>query len=243
VKAGRVAWHTLIGGFLGYGFDAVDCAVLALALPMIITEWRLTLGEAGLIGTAGMLGVGLSGVLMGWLADNQGRRHSLLFSVVLFALFTAGAALAQHRWQLMLVRAVAGVGLGGVWGAVTALVNETWPSTWRGRAVTVLLSAWPIGMIGAALLSGWVLPNFGWRALFLCGALALVAALYVLCLVPESALWRQGRTARPAPADAARHGGRGLRPDRLLGREHLVADLPDPGARPERNGDGALWPI
>jgi MFS family permease len=235
LQASRVAWHTLIGGFLCYGFDAVDFAVLALALPMIIAEWHLTLGEAGLIGTAGMLGVGLSGVLMGWLADNQGRRFTLLFSVVLFALFTAGAALAQHRWQLMLMRTVAGVGLGGVWGAVTALVNESWPDAWRGRAVSVLLSAWPIGMIGAALLAGWVLPNHGWRALFLCGALALVAALYVLCVVPESAVWRRERAARPivpagdalpaTPVAVAEIFAPGLRRQTLLGTAAAACGL------------------
>jgi MFS family permease len=206
LRPDRDAWQTLIGGFLCYSFDAVDFAVLALALPLIIAEWHLTLGEAGLIGTAGMLGVGVSGVLMGWLADNQGRRRVLLLSVVLFALFTAAAALTHNRWQLMALRGVAGLGLGGVWGAVTALVNETWPSASRGRAISVLLSAWPVGLIGAALLAGWLLPTYGWRALFLCGALALLAALYVLFFVPESAVWKAQQTRWPASDHE--HGGR-----------------------------------
>jgi len=204
LRAGRDAWQTLIGGFLCYAFDAVDFAVLALALPLIIAEWHLTLGEAGLIGTAGMLGVGVSGVLMGWLADNQGRRRALLLSVAVFALFTAGAALAHRPWELMMLRGVAGLGLGGVWGAVTALVNETWPRAWRGRAVSVLLSAWPVGLIGAALMAGWLLPIYGWRALFLCGALALLAALYVVCFVPESALWQAQRTGQASRNNAGR---------------------------------------
>ena len=50
-------WHVLAAGFLCYAFDAVDFMMLAPALPMIIAEWHLTLAEAGLIGTAGMLGV------------------------------------------------------------------------------------------------------------------------------------------------------------------------------------------
>ena len=114
LRPDRVAWRTLIGGFLCYSFDAVDFAVLALALPLIIVEWHLSLGEAGLIGTAGMVGVGVSGVLMGWLADNQGRRRVLLMSVVLFAVFTAAGALTHRRWKLMVLRGVAGLGLGGV---------------------------------------------------------------------------------------------------------------------------------
>ena len=56
--------------------------------------------------------------------------------------------------------------------------------------MSVLLSSWPVGLIAAALLAGWVLPAYGWRALFACGALALLAALYVLWFVPESASWQ-----------------------------------------------------
>jgi len=79
-RVDAAAWHTLVGGVLCYGFDAVDFAVLALALPLIISEWHLSLTEAGLIGTAGMLGVGVSGVLMGWFADRFGKRRALLVS-------------------------------------------------------------------------------------------------------------------------------------------------------------------
>lgn len=94
-------WHVLIAGFLCYGFDAVDFMVLALALPAIIAEWHLSLGEAGLVGTAGMLGVGASGVLTGWLADGIGKRRALL---VCFAgatlLLPAYAAIRDPRLLL-----------------------------------------------------------------------------------------------------------------------------------------------
>ncbi|MFO1265488.1 MAG: MFS transporter [Rubrivivax sp.] len=194
--AGR--WHVLIAGFLCYGFDAVDFMVLALALPAIIAEWHLTLGEAGLIGTAGMLGVGASGVLMGWLADNHGRRRTLILSVCVFAVFTAALALARDRWDAMLLRFLAGLGLGGVWGVVAALVAEVWPPERRGRAIAAVLSAWPVGVSAAALLAGALLPAHGWRALFLCGGAAIVAALYVWCCVPESAAWRAERARATA---------------------------------------------
>ena len=224
-------WHVLIAGFLCYGFDAVDFMVLALALPAIIAEWQLSLGEAGLIGTAGMIGVGVSGVLMGWLADNYGRRRALLLSVCVFALFTAALALARNRWDAMLLRFLAGLGLGGVWGVATALVAEVWSPERRGRAIAAVLSAWPVGVAVAALLAGALLPVHGWRVLFLCGGAALLAALYVWICVPESAVWRVEREraravagARTAVVDA--RAGRvavreifapGLRRKRLLG--------------------------
>jgi MFS family permease len=90
--------------------------MLTLASPLMIAEWHLTLGQAGLLGTAGMVGVGLSALVLGWYADRYGRRPALLASVVIFALFTAAIALARNRWEVMALRFIAGFGIGGVWG-------------------------------------------------------------------------------------------------------------------------------
>jgi MFS family permease len=111
----------LAAGMLCYGFDALDFMMLAMAMPLLIAEWHLTLGEAGLLGTAGMIGVGLSGLVLGWYSDRHGRRRALLLSVAVFALFTAAIAFAQSPTQVMVLRFLAGFGIGGVWGAVTAL--------------------------------------------------------------------------------------------------------------------------
>jgi len=78
----------------------------------MIAEWHLTLGQAGLLGTAGMVGVGLSALVLGWYADHYGRRPALLASVVIFALFTAGIALARNRWEVVALRFIAGFGIG-----------------------------------------------------------------------------------------------------------------------------------
>ncbi|NML87571.1 MFS transporter [Sphingobium sp. TB-6] len=195
--SGRSArWVTLAGCFLCYGFDAVDFMILALALPAIVGDFGLGLGEAGLIGTAGMIGVGLSSLLLGWYADNYGRRPALIVSVLIFALFTMAIAFARGWWDMMVLRLLAGLGLGGVWGIVSALVNESWPRHLRGRASAFVLSAWPVGFILAALLAHILLPGHGWRGLFLSGGLALVAVVFVAAAVPESRVWQEERTRR-----------------------------------------------
>lgn len=191
----------LAAGMLCYGFDALDFMMLAMAMPLLIAEWHLTLGEAGLLGTAGMIGVGLSGLVLGWYSDHHGRRRALLVSVVVFAVFTAAIAFAQSPLQAMVLRFLAGFGIGGVWGAVTALVKESWPAGHRVRAISWVLAAFPLGVIAAAVLAWFLLPRYGWRPLFLCGALALVSAWYAARVVPESASWR---AARQAPDDAER---------------------------------------
>ena len=189
-------WVTLAGCFLSYGFDAVDFMILSLALPAIVTDFGLSLGEAGLIGTAGMIGVGLSSVLLGWYADNYGRRPALIVSVLIFALFTMAVAVSRGWSDMLLLRFLAGVGLGGVWGIVSALVNETWPAHLRARASAFVLSAGPAGFILAALLAHALLPDYGWRALFLSGGIALFAILFVAAFVPESSKWRKEKARR-----------------------------------------------
>ena len=193
-------WNVLAASFLCYGFDALDFMVLALALPMIIREWHLSLAQAGLIGTAGMIGTAFGGVLVGWYSDNYGRRRALLASVLTFTIFTAAVAVARERWDVMTLRFVAGLGLGGIWGIVASLINETWPPENRGRAVSFALSAWPVGIVAAAFLAGRLLPEHNWRSLFLCGSGAIIAFFYVLLFVPESTTWKREQNQRQSGA-------------------------------------------
>jgi predicted MFS family arabinose efflux permease len=192
----RSRWRVLGAGFFCYGFDAMDFMVLALSLSLIAQEFHLTLGEAGLLGTAGMLGVGLSSVLVGWYSDNFGRKRALIYCVTVFGVFTAAVFWARSWWDIMALRFLAGLGLGGAWGVITAYISETWPRATRSRAIAFVLSSWPIGYIVAAMIARYVLPTHGWRTLFLVGGAALVAALVVWLLVPESEQWRRERATR-----------------------------------------------
>jgi len=201
-------WHVLAAGFLCYGFDAMDFMMLALSLAAISAEFHLSLGAAGLLGTAGMIGVGLSSLLFGWYADNYGRRRVLLVAVTVFALFTAAAYWARGWSDLLALRFCAGLGLGGVWGVVSALINEVWPHETRGRAIAFVLSSWPVGLIAAAIIARAVLPHHSWRLLFLLGGSALLAVVYVWFMVPESATWRAQREAMRRAA-AERGSGNG----------------------------------
>jgi MFS family permease len=186
-------WRVLAACFLCYAFDAMDFMVLALSLPKISSEWQLGFAQAGLLGTAGMIGVGLSSVVVGWYADNSGRRPALALCVTVFALFTAAGSQADSWSTLLLLRFLAGIGLGGTWGVIAAYMHETWPDAQRGRAVSFVLSSWPVGYIVAALVARAVLPTEGWRGLFLLGGTALLGALFVWLFVPESEEWRRQR--------------------------------------------------
>ncbi|MDQ0142080.1 MFS transporter [Cupriavidus necator] len=202
-------WRVLIGCFLSYMFDAVDIIVLAIAMPAITASLHITQAQAGLLVTATLLGIGLSSVVMGRLADTMGRRTALLLSLVTFGTLTMAIAAATDWRQILLLRFLSGLGLGGVWSAAAAHVNETWPAHQRGRATAFVLSSFSAGAAVAALAAAWLLPTHGWRALFLiCGAAAVIAIAYVWLCVPESEVWRQQRCG--TPTSRARAGGASL---------------------------------
>jgi MFS family permease len=187
----NVKWHVLVGGFFGYMFDAVDILLLAVSMPVIIADLGLSKADGGLLATATMVGVGLSSFIVGWCADNYGRRKTLFWSLTLFSVLTAAIAFTNTWLEILILRFLAGLGLGGVWSIIVAYIAETWPAKQRGRAASFVLSSFPAGAGLAAFLAYLIIPTYGWRALFLCGAGAIIAALYFLIFVPESESWKR----------------------------------------------------
>ncbi|HLU58014.1 MAG TPA: MFS transporter [Pseudonocardia sp.] len=190
----RMRWVVLGGSFLAYMFDAMEIILLSLALPAIREDLQLSPAQGGLLATATLLGIGLSSVLAGYVSDNFGRKTALVASLTTFGVFTAALAVVPNFELFLLLRFVAGFGLGGVWGVVSAYVVETWPSESRGRAAAFVLSSFPIGGVVAAVLSGVFLPD--WRLMFfVAGAGVVLPLLVVIPLFPESSAWSEVKAA------------------------------------------------
>jgi MFS family permease len=200
-------WHTLAASFLTYCFDAIDFMLLALTIPFIMKEFGISLEVAGLLGTAGMIGVGFSAVLIGVFSDRCGRKMALILSIATFGVFTFAIYFAKNWTDVLILRFLAGLGLGGVWGVISALVSESWPARTRGRAITFVLSAWPIGVMAAALTLTGFLKTHGWHFVFLLGGGSLLLIPYIWRYVPESNEWR---TRRHVEARSDKYSNRSL---------------------------------
>ncbi|MFC9266181.1 MFS transporter [Streptomyces zhihengii] len=184
----RTRWIVLGGCFLAYLFDALEIVLLSLTLPVIREDMGLTVQQGGLLATATLLGIGVSSVLGGYIADNFGRKKALVGSLVTFGVFTAALYAVPNFAVFMVLRFLAGIGLGTVWSVVSAYVVETWPPKSRGRAAAFVISAFPAGGIIAAVISRMILPD--WRLLFLvAGAAVIVPVAVVLIWFRESADW------------------------------------------------------
>ncbi|WP_431969831.1 MFS transporter [Nocardia sp. bgisy134] len=184
----RTRWIVLSGCFLAYLFDALEIVLLSMALPTIRKDMGLSATQGGLLATATLIGIGVSSVLGGYVADNFGRKKALIASLVTFGVFTAAIAVVPNYEMFLLLRFLAGIGLGAVWSVVSAYVVETWPEKSRGRAAAFVISAFPAGGAMAATISGQFLPD--WRLMFLvAGAAVALPVLVVLIFFTESARW------------------------------------------------------
>jgi MFS family permease len=194
-------WHVAIGGFLVYMFDAVEISILAISLPSIRQSTGISLFQGGLLATVSWLGIAVSGLAMGIIADTYGRRRALLMSLLVFGAATAAFAFAGGSYELMLaLRFIGGLGLGGVWAILAAYVAETWPAQSRSRVTLGVLSSYPVGAALAAAVGGFFLPD--WQSVFLwCGVAVIVPLLYVFFLIPESPEWQELVGRRRSGAD------------------------------------------
>ncbi|QGW77514.1 MFS transporter [Pseudomonas alkylphenolica] len=182
-------WHVLVGGFLAYLFDAMEIILLTIALPVIQQDLGLSIGQAGMLASATLLGIGFSSITTGWYSDNFGRRKALLLSLVSFGALTMAVASTHDWYLLLLLRFFSGLGLGGVWGIVSAYIAETWPAHQRARATGFVLSSFPVGAAIAAMAGKAFLPD--WQLLFLAAGIStLIPVLYLWLFVPESPEWK-----------------------------------------------------
>lgn len=195
--ATREHWRVLAAAQLGWMLDAMDVMLYAFALTTIREEFRLSGAAAGAVASVTLLASAAGGAAAGWLADRYGRVRVLIASILLYSVFTGLTATARSVEQLVLWRALVGLGLGAEWSAGSVLVAESWPAEHRGKAIGFMQAGWAIGYILAALLAAAIVPRFGWRPLFAAGALPALLTLWIRRAVPEPAVWR--RQARRSP--------------------------------------------
>ncbi|MDR2297911.1 MAG: MFS transporter [Comamonas sp.] len=165
-----------MGSAVGYAMDGFDLLILGFMLSAISKDLNLTPGQAGSLVTWTLIGAVFGGIVFGMLSDKYGRIRVLTWTIVLFAVFTGLCAFAQGYWDLLAYRTIAGIGLGGEFGIGMALAAEAWPARHRARVSSYVALGWQLGVLGAAVLTPLLLPQIGWRGMFLIGVIPAVVA-------------------------------------------------------------------
>jgi AAHS family 4-hydroxybenzoate transporter-like MFS transporter len=168
-------------------FDGIDNQLLGIVIPTIMREWQVARSALAPVVSLGYLGMMAGGLIAGVAGDRFGRRTALLGSMVVFGVFTMGAALVDSPAALGVLRLLAGIGLGGAMPNAAALVADYVPVRARPLAVTVTIVCVPLGGTLAGILGIRVLPAIGWRHLFAIGGVVpLIAAVLLRLALPES---------------------------------------------------------
>ena len=175
--------------FWGWLLDGMDYMVYPLVIGTLVALWQVDRGTAGLAVTLTLLFSALGGWGAGYLSDRIGRVRTLQLTILWFSSFSLLCAFAQDFTQLMVFRALLGLGFGGEWAAGAVLMGEAIRAQYRGRAVGCVQSGWALGwgaavLMQAALFS--LLPaEQAWRWMFALGAAPALLVFYVRRHVPE----------------------------------------------------------
>lgn len=171
---------------LGWMFDAMDTGLISFILTKMAAEWQMTPTEKGWVVSIGFVGMAIGAVFSGGLADRWGRRTVFAVTLVIYSIATALCAFAPNLTWLLVFRFIVGLGLGGQLPVAVTLVSEYIPAHVRGRFIVLLESFWGLGWLVAALISYFVIPNYGWHIAFLIGGLPAIYVFIILKKVPES---------------------------------------------------------
>jgi MFS family permease len=203
-EGGPEARRALVASMFAWMLDAFDVMLFALVLPAVRADLGLTTAQGGFLGSVMLVAAAGGGVGFGRIADRYGRTRALMWSVLLYSIFTFACGFAQTLGQFVVLRIFLGVGMGGVWSSGAALVSESWPAEHRGKALGFMQSGWAIGYAAAVLVSGFVQPRYGWRAVFFIGILPALFTLWIQRRVKEPAIWTaSSRAGTRSPGIAA----------------------------------------
>lgn len=173
-------------GFAVAMIDGYDTLVLSYIAPLIAKDWSLSASTIGAIFAASYAGAAFGATVIGIFSDRFGRKLLLLLSLLIAGALTVLCAWAQNPAQLMILRACAGIGLGGAIPTIAALTAQHAQTEARNGAVTRMFLGYPIGAILGGAVTAWAMLRVGWRGVLIGGgACALLLLVPVALGIPE----------------------------------------------------------
>lgn len=170
-------------------FDAYTVLCIAFAMPSLVSEWKLSPAEVGLIISAGYIGQLFGAVIFGSLAEKFGRLKVLFFTIVLFVSMDIACLFAWSGMSMLAFRFMQGIGTGGEVPVASAYINEFIGAHKRGRFFLLYEVIFPIGLMFAGMAGFFLVPIYGWKAMFLVGLVPSVLTLPLRWFMPESPRW------------------------------------------------------
>lgn len=179
-------WILVVVG-LTVVIDGIDVQAMGYVAPAIIQDWGISKASLGPVFGAGLFGMLIGSLALSILADRIGRRPVLIGATVFFGIMMFAAAHATTLDQLLVLRFIAGLGLGGIMPNAMALAGEYSPRRQRVSFMMWVSCGFTVGAVLGGLLSSVMIPAWGWQSVFYLGAaIPIVLAVLMVYHVPES---------------------------------------------------------
>src|SRR4051794_19832428 len=167
--------------------DGFDTQAIGYVAPALAKEWGLTKGALGPVFSAGLFGLMIGALLFGPLADQIGRKKIIILSTLAFGIGALVTAFVNDLNTLLAIRLLTGLGLGGAMPNAIAMTSEFNPRRRRATMVMIMFCGFSVGAALGGLLAAALIPQFGWRSVFVIGGIAPLLLTPMLMLwLPES---------------------------------------------------------
>ena len=189
--------NTFIACFLGWALDAFDFFLLTFVIAAMARDFGTTIEQMTKAITLTLAMRPVGAFIFGLLGDRFGRKIPLMIDIIFYSVMELFTAFAPNFTVLLIFRALYGIGMGGEWGLGASLAMESLPTESRGLFSGILQQGYAFGYLLAAVVYWIVYPWFGWRGLFVAGALPAGLVIFMRTKVPESPSWSRpahGRT-------------------------------------------------
>jgi MFS transporter, putative metabolite:H+ symporter len=190
-------WHARCRIIMGSAtfFDAFSALSLAFALPVLSGLWRISPQRSGYLISSAYLGQLIGALLFSWLAERFGRVRSATIAVAIIAVMGLACVAARDYSTLFTFRLIQGIGIGGEMPVAAAYISELSQARGRGRFFLLYEMIFPIGLMAAGQAGAWLVPAWGWQAIFLVGGIPSIIVAWLVARLPESPRWliSQGR--------------------------------------------------
>ncbi|WP_040976995.1 MFS transporter [Necropsobacter massiliensis] len=184
---GAYQWGIVMMAAIMNVLDGFDVLALAFTATAIRHEFGLSGTELGYLLSAGLFGMAAGSLFLAPLADKIGRRPLLLLSVTLSALGMLGSAFASQHQLLGIWRVLTGLGVGGILVGTNVITSEYSSRKWRSFAISIYAAGFGIGAVLGGMFAVMLQTEYGWRSVFLAGAVLTGLCFIVLLLwLPES---------------------------------------------------------
>src|SRR6201981_1405497 len=186
---------------VGMFFEGFDIYIAASVLGATYMTGFSSLTQNGLFISMTFVGMTLGALLTGFLGDRYGRQFTYQLNLLVFGAASLASAVAPNMTTLIMLRFLMGLGLGAEVVVGYSMMAEFFPARIRGRWSGMMCTLVTAGLPVSAFVAWLLVPNFGWRVMFVLGAVGSAVAWFLRRELPESPRWLvvMGRDAKPDP--------------------------------------------